>query len=114
MNKYIHNFDTTYEPCSECGCEVQITTDGKSSCLECGKKAMLPCSICKLAEKDKCDWNEQTRCTAFPERTKDELIDKYGYWGAHPDHLLEDWLYEVRNSDTRFGYWEWVIERMVD
>jgi hypothetical protein len=37
-----------------------------------------------------------------------------GYWGAHPDHPLEDWLYEVANHDTRRGYWEWVEARIAN
>jgi hypothetical protein len=36
------------------------------------------------------------------------LIDKYGYWGEHPEHALETWRYEVANNDTRMGYWDWV------
>lgn len=31
-----------------------------------------------------------------------------GYWGEHPDHPAADWQDEVRNGDTRQGYWGWV------
>lgn len=31
-----------------------------------------------------------------------------GYWeGEHPLYPVKDWLYEVKNGDTRKGYWEW-------
>lgn len=29
-------------------------------------------------------------------------------WDVHPDHPLEDWIYEVANNDTRSGYVDWV------
>jgi len=35
-----------------------------------------------------------------------------GVWGEHPDHLVEDWQYEVANGDTRSGYWEWVANKI--
>lgn len=35
-----------------------------------------------------------------------------GHWGAHPEHPVEDWMYEVANGDTREGYWEWVQRRV--
>ena len=46
------------------------------------------------------------------QKTKVELLSRYGYWGEHPEFPLEDWKYEVRNDDTRAGYWEWVVEGM--
>ena len=33
------------------------------------------------------------------------------YWGERPGHPIDDWKYEVRNDDTRMGYWEWVVAR---
>lgn len=38
----------------------------------------------------------------------DELRQKYGVWGEHPDYPVSDWQYEVSNDETRQGYWEWV------
>lgn len=32
-----------------------------------------------------------------------------GYWTDRPE--LEDWLYEVRNGDTRQGFWEWLVAK---
>ena len=42
------------------------------------------------------------------------LIDKYGYWGEHPDHSVDTWMNEVSGWDTRLGYWEWVEARESD
>lgn len=36
------------------------------------------------------------------------LINKYGYWGEHPDHDVDSWKYEIANNDTRLGYLDWV------
>ena len=69
LNKYLYEGDETQEVCPNCGMEVTIKTDGKSDCPECGHKEVLPCSMCRLAEEFKCDWNESTRCTAFPLET---------------------------------------------
>ena len=33
------------------------------------------------------------------------------YWSEDPKFSSEDWQYEVRNNDTRLGYWEWVAGR---
>ena len=41
-----------------------------------------------------------------------KLIEKYGYWGTHPDKHLEDWQNEVANDYTRLGYWEWVSDEL--
>lgn len=49
--------------------------------------------------------------------TEQELIEKYGYWGEHPDHVVDDWKYEIENDDTRQSYWQWVeseLERDAD
>jgi hypothetical protein len=40
-----------------------------------------------------------------------EWKEKWGYWTVHPLHDLEEWTDEVRNGDTRQGYWEWAIAR---
>ncbi len=66
INKYIYEEGETQEVCPNCGIEVTISTDGKSSCSECGHKEVLPCSQCKLNDEFKCDWNAETICTAFP------------------------------------------------
>ena len=58
----------TYETCPECGREIEITSDGDSDCYICGKKRILPCSICPLAELTICDWNEDNGCSPFPKR----------------------------------------------
>ena len=42
------------------------------------------------------------------------LINKYGYWGEHPDHDVDSWKYEIANNDTRLGYWDWVEARESD
>lgn len=42
------------------------------------------------------------------------LINKYGYWGEHPDHDVDSWKYEIANNDTRLGYWDWVDARESD
>ncbi len=44
---------------------------------------------------------------------KAELLERFGYWGEHPDYPLSDWRYEVTNDHTRQGYWNWVIERQI-
>lgn len=35
-----------------------------------------------------------------------------GYWGEHPEILVEDWQYDVMENNTRLGYWEWVQARI--
>ena len=35
-----------------------------------------------------------------------------GYWGGHPDYPVDDWKYQVANSETRQDYWEWVLGSM--
>lgn len=38
-----------------------------------------------------------------------ELAEQYGgYWGEHPIYTEEDWVIEVRDGNTRLGYWDWV------
>lgn len=47
------------------------------------------------------------------EKEMEDFQNKHGgYWDEHPDHLVGDWKYEVANSDTRQGYWEWVLGRI--
>ncbi len=36
-----------------------------------------------------------------------------GYWGEHPEHLVEDWQHEIANGDSRLGYWEWVEAKIL-
>ena len=44
----------------------------------------------------------------------EKLADEHGgYWeGEHDDFPVSDWKYEVRNEDTRQGYWEWVANKV--
>jgi hypothetical protein len=63
------------EGCPECGCDAEITQDGKSDCSECGHKEVLPCSVCPLSDLQLCDWNEETRCSPFP-KTNQTWSDK--------------------------------------
>jgi len=39
-----------------------------------------------------------------------KLAERYGgYWnGEHPDHTVADWKQDVRDDNTRYGYWAWV------
>jgi hypothetical protein len=32
-------------------------------------------------------------------------------WDDHPEHTHADWVLEVRNNDTRCGYWDWVFHQ---
>jgi hypothetical protein len=41
-----------------------------------------------------------------------KLIDKFTYWGEHPNYPIADWQYEVANGDTRMGYWAWVWRKL--
>jgi hypothetical protein len=45
--------------------------------------------------------------------TAEQMMIKAGYWGEHPEHSIKDWQYEVRNEDTRLGYWQWCESRSV-
>jgi len=41
------------------------------------------------------------------------LADRYGgVWKDHPDFAVSEWQYEVRNGDTRAGYWDWVLGKI--
>lgn len=43
------------------------------------------------------------------------LANKYGgYWSEHPDYPLSNWIQEVRDGDTRLGYWPWVLSKLSD
>ena len=37
-----------------------------------------------------------------------ELADNRYWMEEDDDYPVSDWKYEVRNDDTRLGYWEWV------
>jgi len=42
-----------------------------------------------------------------------QLAEKHGgTWGAHPNHPVADWQYEVANDDVRCSYWRWVLDRV--
>lgn len=42
-----------------------------------------------------------------------DLVDeRCATWDEHPVFLVSDWQYEVRNDDTRLGYWEWVNKKL--
>lgn len=38
--------------------------------------------------------------------------ESHSHWDEHPEFLVEDWLYEVNNGDTRQGYGDWVDARI--
>ena len=40
---------------------------------------------------------------------RDRLIDAVGIWGECKDFPRRNWAYDVKNSDTQEGYWDWVI-----
>lgn len=43
------------------------------------------------------------------------LLQKaYGYWGEHPRHKQKEWSYEVSEDYTRLGYWDWVMEKLIE
>ena len=68
MNKYMidYGYNTTFELCPECSCEIELPLDRLIDCPECGHKEVLPCSACELClDGRNCDWNEETRCTPF-------------------------------------------------
>ena len=52
---------------------------------------------------------KKSRATVY--QTAGQLRKRYGYWGEHPEWPTSDWVYEVRNDDTRQGYWEWVSSK---
>lgn len=41
-----------------------------------------------------------------------KLIDIYGYWSEHPKYAFDRWHREVAATDTRQGYWQWVVQQM--
>jgi len=49
-----------------------------------------------------------------------EILDQFiaghgGYWdGECAEFPREDWEYEVRNGDTRLGYWEWAAHNKLE
>lgn len=42
----------------------------------------------------------------------EQLIEKYGAWGEHPNFCVIDWQTEVAMNDTRRGYWDWVAAEL--
>jgi len=43
----------------------------------------------------------------------DHMQEKHGgVWGEYHDYPVDDWKYQVANSETRQGYWEWVLGSM--
>jgi hypothetical protein len=40
------------------------------------------------------------------------LADKLGYWSEHPDYPVTDWQYNVREGNTRLGYWAWIASNI--
>jgi hypothetical protein len=51
----------------------------------------------------------ETRQAKRPELWIDDTpLPGFNYWGEHPKAPLDEWLIEVKNGDTRRGYWAWV------
>lgn len=50
---------------------------------------------------------------SYPHITPDEtwLRRHFAEAGESSDFPLSDWRYEVKNGDTRLGYWEWLAHR---
>jgi (p)ppGpp synthase/HD superfamily hydrolase len=44
-----------------------------------------------------------------PKRTADSCG---GYWKEHEKYTTHKWQYEIRNGNTRAGYWEWVNHQL--
>lgn len=42
----------------------------------------------------------------------EQLSEKYGFWGEHPDYTAADWSREASANSTRLGYWEWVAKKI--
>ena len=38
------------------------------------------------------------------------LIALYGHWGDHPEWTVDEWILEVKEKNTRRGYWAWVAD----
>ena len=77
FNKSVDDLDYCYdefktakgectEGCPNCTCENDIKQDGTSTCVHCGEKEVLPCSVCPLCDLSLCDWEKETICSAFP------------------------------------------------
>jgi hypothetical protein len=52
--------------------------------------------------------SENYRPTDDELMSADELRAKYGR-GGHPEHTIEDWMEDVKDGDTKLGYWDWVV-----
>ena len=50
--------------------------------------------------------------------TKEQEVEEFigkngGYWGpGHPSFPPKDWIHEVKDENTRCGYWEWVWKQV--
>jgi len=71
----------TEEPCTGCGEEVAISSNGLSACPKCGYEPLLPCKDCldlndhhweedglihTAPNTEGCDWSNGRGCTPFP------------------------------------------------
>jgi len=43
----------------------------------------------------------------------DDLFDDSD-WAEHETFPVEDWIYEVRNHDTRLGYRDWLYNMLAN
>ncbi len=41
-----------------------------------------------------------------------KIVAKEGVWADHPEYSVTDWIYEIRQEDTRQGYIRWVHSRI--
>lgn len=41
-----------------------------------------------------------------------KLVEEYGYRAEFEEFPREDWLHEVREDNTRRGYWGWVYNKL--
>ena len=55
---------------------------------------------------------KQHRLSKRHSNSANDLRDRYGNWGSHPDYPVADWQYEVANDYTRLGYWVWVAIKL--
>ena len=74
VNSWSYPIEMVDECCPMCGHEVEVRSDGKSSCSVCGHAEVLPCSICPRVDPAQgditCDWNHETRCSEFPKQKR--------------------------------------------
>lgn len=43
-----------------------------------------------------------------------ELANQHGYWSEHPHYSVKDWMADVRDGNTRLGYWTWILFRLLE